>query len=232
MKKSLLFSSIVLLSAVLSLNVQAKEIPEHEITKLSIREKASVEAMPDTFKTTIEFTDIDRDSQTAQNEVNKQINNAVSIIKAERIKYNLGSFSTYRQYDSKKYVARQSISLESKNSKDIEKVTSLLQKAEGKVTGTYSFVSDAAQQKYFETLFDQAYKKADKKAKFITKKVGGKKFNITKIDYYLNERGPALYRAELMSAKSAGISANEKVNVDNNEKKITLDLNINIAITK
>lgn len=232
MKKLSLLSIITVFAIIFSLNTIAEdELPSHKVTKISIREKATIEAKPDTFTTTVRFSNEDRSSDEAQREVNKQIKNAINIVKNSQIKYNLGSFSTYQEYKSKDYIASQSISLESKDVEELQKVVSILQGNDGKVTNTNPFMSDELTQRYFEELFKRAYKKAENKAKFITKTLNGKKFVITKIDYYLNNSTPRVY-ARSMMAKSinADIPEDERINIDNNEQKLNLDLNISVTI--
>lgn len=201
-----------------------------DLIKLKIQEKAFTEVKPDRFTSIIEFEDIDYSAQDAQEEVNKQIEAAVRKLKLTNLKYELGSFSAYKEYDSNKFKAHQTISLESKDVAKLEELTSELVKLRGKVTSTGSYVSEQAKETYFQNLFEQAYTQATNKARFILKTVKGKSYKITDINYYFNNQvSPRFYRAKAMMAESSVNSAPD-INIDNSEKKISLDLTLSIGI--
>jgi len=228
MKKLLLIALTLGFAA----TANASENKEHDdVTLVQVKEKAIIKTQPDMFKAVIEFSTRDYSAKDAQLDLNKQIKSATDTVKNMDLKYELTSFRTHQEYKSKKFKASQSISIETKDKVKLEEVATSLQTQNGKVVNTTSFVSKDAKQKFFETLFSQAYNKAVEKANFITKTIKGENFDITRIDYYLNETSPRPYMARTMSAEIA-MDAAPKMQVDSSDKELWLDLTLSIEIEK
>ncbi|HAG53099.1 MAG TPA: hypothetical protein DCL21_04860 [Alphaproteobacteria bacterium] len=226
MKKILLIALTLGLAA----TANASEEKKHEdITLVQVKEKATIKTQPDMFKAVIEFSTTDYSAKDAQLDLNKQIKKATDTVTNLGLKYELASFRTHQEYKSKKFKASQSIKIETKNKVKLEEIATELQNQNGKVINTSSFVSKEAKQTFFETLFSQAYDKAIEKANFITSKVKGEKFGVTRIDYYLNEQSPRPYMARAMSAEMA-TSAAPKMQIDSSDKELWLDLTLSIEI--
>lgn len=200
---------------------------EENITTMNIKSKASIKTMPDMFRITVEYSTSDFKAKNAQLKLNKMIKEATAEIKKSKLEYSLNNFSSYQQHKSKKTTARQSITIDTPNKELLETVTTELQKQNGRVVNTRSYVSAKAQQEFFETLFNTAYDKANNKAKFMTSKLNANKFNVTKVDYYMNERQVRPMMARTMAMES---DASAKMEMDNSNKELWLDMTMSIAI--
>lgn len=232
MKKSLLsvLSIICAYSAQASDDLQEFLIKEN-ITTTSVATKITTESKPDTFKTIVEFSNTAVDSKKAQAELNKLIKKSTDLLKAQNFEYELGHFNTYQDYKSKKYIAKQTITLENKDKEKLEKITTTLQNQDGKVVSTVSFLSDEEKSKQFENLFTQAYNDAVKKAEFLTKQLGGQKYTIISINHYMNAADvrPVAFKTMALEAR---MDSAANIELDNSDKEIWLDLNMQIAIYK
>lgn len=232
MKKALLLACALMLTT----NANASELTEfliqENITLTNVKERATLDAKPDMFRSTIEFTAKSYSAEDAQQELNRKIKSATKIVKDYNFEYELSSFNIYQDYKSKKQFASQSITLESKNKEKIEKLTTQLQNNEGLVKSTTSYLSEEMKKQEFEKLFETAYTKATDKAKFITKQMNAANFKVTNANYYMNERSvrPMAFRGKAMMAESTMSDAN--IEIDNSDKEIWLELTLEIAVEK
>ncbi|MCP4356187.1 MAG: SIMPL domain-containing protein [Proteobacteria bacterium] len=233
MKKTSIILLTVLFTVFSSINsfAETDELPKHEVTTVSISEKASILIMPDTFSAMVEFKDKGFTSKGVQQEVNKQVDFAIKKIKDLNIEYELKSFRTRQEYKSSKHTASQSIFIETKDAKKLEQITSILQKNKGLVTNTRSYIKDVSTPEYFDKLFDKAFKKATKKAELLTKKVKGTKYHITNMNYYMSGQNRSeQYRARGVLEARVKADAPENINVDDTNKKVILNLTLSIMI--
>ena len=233
MKKisTLILAALFIIFSSVNSFAETNELPKHEITTLSISEKASMLIIPDTFSAMVKFKDKGFTSKGVQQEVNKQIDFAISEIKKLNIEYELQSFYSHQEYKSNKHNASQSIFIETKDPKKLEQIVSILQKNKGLVSNTRSYVKDVSSPEYFNKLFDKAFKKATNKAEILTKKIGGVKYHITNLNYYINSQNRSdQYRARGLMMAEAKSANSEDINIDDTNKKVSLELTLSIMI--
>lgn len=222
MKKILL--SAFLVTSLVAFNANAEE--KHTGIKSQATEDITIKVNPDKFTSTIEFKVTDFSEKNAQLKLNKEVKQALDIVKKHKnVKHSLSSFRSHQEYRTKATVATQSITLDSLDKNLVEKITTDLQQKSGVVKATGSYLSDELNKKHFEELFAKAYKLAHDKAKFIVKTTNGKDLKITNISYYLNNRRDIVpYRAVKSMAMTE--EAAPMVNVDDSEKNVTLNLTL------
>jgi uncharacterized protein YggE len=205
---------------------------EKQVTISNVKAKETKESKPDMFRSTIEFSETDKSAEDAQMGINKQIASATKIIKSYKIEYEVGNFNTYKEYKTEKHTARQTLTVESNNKEDLEKLVTALQMSNGKVTSTTSYLSEEMKKQEFETLFAKAYAAAYKKAEFITKSLNAASFTVTNIDYFMNENSPRPIGNPRMMTMKLNSAEDANIELDNSNKEIWLELNMSIAISK
>ena len=201
---------------------------QENITLSDIKSTAMIKTKPDMFRTVIEYSETDRSSKEAQADLNEEIAEATALIKKHGLEYKLQNFSTYKHHNSDKFTARQSIVLEAADKIKLEEVTTKLQKDDGRVVRTSSFVTRESSQDFFADLFAKAKKDAVAKAEIMTKQMGADSYTITRMNYYISEQNFRPMMMRTMAAADAPESS--KIEMDNSNKEIRLELNMSIAI--
>jgi uncharacterized protein YggE len=201
---------------------------QENITLSDIKSTAMIKTKPDMFRTVIEYSETDRSSKEAQSDLNEEIAEATALIKQHGLEYKLQNFSTYKHHNSDKFTARQSIVLETADKIKLEEVTTKLQNDDGRVVSTSSFVTRENSQDFFTELFAKAKKDAVAKAEIMTKQMGADSYTITRMNYYISEQNVRPMMMRSMAAADAPESS--KIEMDNSNKEIRLELNMSIAI--
>lgn len=233
MKKTLLILSALLLSVSANASDNFQEfLIQQNITISQITSKATTKVKPDTFKTTVEFSTVNRSAEKAQLDLNKKIKIATKILKKTDLEYKVGNFNSYKRYKSTKHRSRQTIEIKSNDKKTLESVVTTLQQNDAKVTSTYSYVSQEQKNKQYKELFEQAYKDAKTKADFIVKQTGANDYVVTNLSQRMDN---GYYRRQMFNemamVKSAGAEKPiPKIEIDNSEKEISLEVTLSIAI--
>mgnify|MGYP001255546756 CR=1 FL=1 len=128
------------------------------------------------------------------------------------------------------FVAQQTITVKTS---DNEKMKQLSIDFSGKIENATSYVSEKLKEQQREKLFKQAYDKAIKEANFVVKTMGMSKFDIARVNYSTNDITPYRnysYKAVAMNTMSESVDSG--VNLDDSEKKVNLNLTINLKIYK
>jgi uncharacterized protein YggE len=201
---------------------------QENVTLLDVKSTAMIKTKPDMFRSVIEYTETDRSSKEAQADLNEEIAEATALIKQHGLEYKLQNFSTYKHHNSDKFTARQSIVLETADKIKLEEVTTKLQKDDGRVVSTASFITREGGQDFFADLFAKAKKDAVAKADMITKQMNADSYTITRMNYYTSESNVRPMMMRSMAAADAPESA--KIEMDNSNKEVRLELTMSIAI--
>lgn len=199
-----IFRSIIVLSTLLLAgHAQSNDVVDAGHTRVHLDSHASREVDNDSMRATL-FTEVeDSDATRASSRVNRNVNEALRLLKREKLRVRTGRFQTYPTSEKGKIVrwrARSELIIEGE---EFERVSAAI----GQISGSMQlsrvefFVTQARRDDAETELADQAIKTFLKKAEQITESFGGSGFHVA--DVVVSSNGSVTPPRPMLRAMSA-----------------------------